>query len=276
MACNSCSRTFTLLRPEVCGKCSRHDKTDSKNIVQPPDAFYRRIANINDINNTSKGNDCIINKTEKDIQERLQKLKENNKKFVNVTDEDLAQRLQNLKEPKPSTSDAELYSKLAKIKGLPVDVVNKKVSLPIADMRTEQEQVDDLMKEYMEQTKIDSQYKDDFEGTITNIEKRLQSLKDSSKNTKIITPEPNDNLDSEDEERSINKIIEKVKAEINLEESLTDATEELPFCEICNEDARVRCIGCKYLFCMRCFNEHKDDDDDCNKYEVYNPPNKLT
>lgn len=65
-----------------------------------------------------------------------------------------------------------------------------------------------------------------------------------------------------------------MKAEAKFENDLDTepVMEELPFCEICNEDARMRCLGCKYLFCKQCFKDHKDEDDGCDKFEPYSPP----
>lgn len=57
-----------------------------------------------------------------------------------------------------------------------------------------------------------------------------------------------------------------------MEDDILKPSDELPFCEICNEDARMRCLGCQYLFCKRCFLEHRDDDDGCNRFEPYEAP----
>ncbi|CAK1583724.1 unnamed protein product [Parnassius mnemosyne] len=293
MACNSCSRAFSLLRPEkgcpscgfsycskclnnkkflakvnaekkVCAKCSRNEAK----IIEPPDVFYRqvRIAKINESQSDCKDN-TFVNTSEQEIFNRLEKLKQDNKEKAK-SDKEILERLQNLKGPMPSTSDAEIYSRLAKVKGIP-NIVTKEPVLSPPDLRTEQEQADDLLKQYMEQVKIDSKYKDGFEDTINNIETRLHKLRGTS--TTSISVEKSS--DSEDEETIIKKIIEKVKTDASLEDEISpDTNDELPFCEICNEDASVRCLGCKYLFCMRCFNEHKDDDDGCDKYEIFSPP----
>lgn len=64
-----------------------------------------------------------------------------------------------------------------------------------------------------------------------------------------------------------------MKAEALMEgNEFTGTHDELPFCEICNEDATRRCLGCRYLFCKQCFKDHMDDEDGCNRYEPYQAP----
>lgn len=76
------------------------------------------------------------------------------------------------------------------------------------DTRSEQEQIDDLLKQYMEETKIDSQYKDEFDALVNDMESRVQKLKgNTSSNTKPEKELP----ESEDEEEIVKKIVEKVR-----------------------------------------------------------------
>lgn len=64
------------------------------------------------------------------IAERLQKLKEGrNITSTSTTDDDIKSRLQNIKGETPSASDSEIYARLAKLKGVPIEVVSAKVSL---------------------------------------------------------------------------------------------------------------------------------------------------
>lgn len=123
----------------------------------------------------------------------------------------------------------------------------------------------------MEQTKIDNTYKDEFDTLVNDMEARLQKIKGS--NSIKLSSSQEQQSENEDEEETVKKIIEKVKAETFLEDQVSSTTnDELPFCEICNEDAKMRCLGCRYLFCKRCFMDHKDDEDGCDKYELYRPP----
>ncbi|KPJ21689.1 Zinc finger FYVE domain-containing protein 19, partial [Papilio machaon] len=138
-------------------------------------------------------------------------------------------------------------------------------------VKTEQEELNDLLKELEEESKIETQYNNDFVTKLNDLEKRLNNLKKSQPSTDEEVQKFTSN--PVDEQTVIREIIEKIQTDVNnkdTEELSPDLNNELPFCEICNEDAKVRCRGCNYLFCIRCFNEHKDED--CNEYEIYNAP----
>lgn len=78
-------------------------------------------------------------------------------------------------------------------------------------MRTEQEQADDLLKQYMEQTKIETKYKDEFDDLVRNMETRMQKLKGANpSNVQNIKNPENSESEDEDEEKTIKKILEKV------------------------------------------------------------------
>ncbi|CAH2094558.1 unnamed protein product [Euphydryas editha] len=301
MACNSCSKSFSLLRQEkgcpgcgfsycskclnhkvflpklnsevkVCAKCENTTNRNEPKKVEPPDAYYKRISGTNDAN---KNKDANENTTDQQIYEKLNKLKEDkHEKPQKISNEEIIKRLQKLKGDIPSTSNAELEARLANIKGIPISAVQTKPVLLHPDLRTEQEQADDLLKQFMAQSNIDTNYKEEFDGLVNDIETRLQKLKASSISGSAETTTSMSNDKSDDEEEIIKKIIEKAKIETKLEESeICDSiVDELPFCEICNEDAKMRCLGCKYLFCKRCFLEHKDEDDGCDTYEPYTAP----
>ncbi|CAG9565532.1 unnamed protein product [Danaus chrysippus] len=217
------------------------------------------------------------NNIEQEIHERLQKLKDNRDVPKASSNTEIIERLQKLKGDIPTTTDSELQAKLANIKGVPLSAVQSKPVLPVQDTRTEQEQADDLLKQYMEETKIYENYKDEFDHLVSDIESRLQNLKGSVCTISMPDQSSKSIDDSEDEEDTVKKILEKVKAETALEGNVISepVLDELPFCEICNEDATLRCLGCKYLFCKRCYMEHRDDDD-CNRFEAYTAPKNST
>jgi len=85
--------------------------------------------------------------------------------------------------------------------------------------------------------------------------------------------------DDSDEEQQASKIIEKAMAENQLElddDFSTDLKmeDELPWCELCNEDAQLRCIECDGdLYCRRCWKEtHQDPELKQHRIENYKPP----
>ncbi|XP_063831305.1 abscission/NoCut checkpoint regulator isoform X1 [Ostrinia nubilalis] len=303
MACNSCSKSFTLFRKEkgcpgcgfsycskclnnklflkkinsvalVCTKCKNTSGMDNKNKIETPEAYFKRIGVDNSSQSTSSQTTEQSNNVEWEIQQRLKKLKEDrNKDAIQTTDEEILKRLQKIKGEQPTTSDAELQARLANLRGVPIIEGQKKTVLYTPDLRTEQEQADDLMKQYLEHTTIDKQYQEGFKRQLDDIEARIQKLKGGEG---VNTKTKDDASSSEDEETVIKKIIEKAKVESSQDDELPAATnDELPFCEICNEDARMRCLGCRYLFCKQCFVEHKDDDDGCNRYELYEAPKNI-
>ncbi|RVE50062.1 hypothetical protein evm_005268 [Chilo suppressalis] len=298
MACNSCAKPYTLFRKEkgcpncgfsYCSKClhhtifiNKHDANKMKvctkcsntltNInkskpLQPPDAYYRRIAM------TSNENSNTNNEIEEELHRRLKSLKDDRNITAGKTsiNDMIQEKLQNLKGVQPTTSDAELQSRLANLRGVPIIDSQTKPTVFTSDLRTEQEQADDLLKSYLEQAKIDKKYKQGFDKNIEDIESRVHKLKGQTADKSTTKHEADS--DSTDEEIEIAKLIEKVKVESSLlaEDDISSPSqnEELPFCEICNEDAKMRCLGCRYLFCKRCFMEHRDDDDGCNKYVPY-------
>ncbi|XP_047994281.1 abscission/NoCut checkpoint regulator [Leguminivora glycinivorella] len=306
MSCNTCAKPFTLLRKEkgcpgcgfsycskclehkiflkkinseakVCVKCKQAAESKAKPI-EPPDTYYKRIGAVKGQSSTdSTSNERVQNEKDQEIQARLLMLKEKEK--VETSEGEISRRLQNIKGEMPSTSDAELLERLAKLRGVPVATLQTKPVLVAPDKRSEQEQIDDLLKQYQAKSGIDNKYTDEFNGLVTNMESRLQNLKGNGgpSQTSNVTNVNVEDTPSEDEEDTVKKIIERLKTEALLDEQLSPTTnDELPFCEICNEDATMRCLGCRYLFCKRCFLDHKDDDDGCDRYEPYTPPNRTS
>ncbi|KAL4717926.1 hypothetical protein ACJJTC_001344 [Scirpophaga incertulas] len=252
MACNSCTRPFTLFRKEVCAKCENSNKAIEKKHVQPPDAYFKNLV-AKDESHSSNSN-AGINNIDEQLQSRLQNLKDDKNKQV---------------------SDKELQLRLANLKGVPnTQFANKPLNC-MMEPKTEEEQANELMKQYMLQAKLEENYKIDFDKKIFDIQTRIKKLRSNSTATTTSSQTQLADMESEDEDTEVNKLIEKLKVESLLSRNVEGDTdfippiEELPYCEICNEDARMRCLGCRYLFCKRCYIEHKDDDDGCNNFEPY-------
>ena len=109
---------------------------------------------------------------------------------------------------------------------------------------------------------------------------RLRKLKLDRESRKQDDEVGQDENDSEDEDKQAARIIDRVLEEDRLELedegiSADDGTEEeLPWCEICNEDAQLRCLGCdKDLYCRRCWKEtHQDSELKQHRIENYSAP----
>ncbi|CAG9565531.1 unnamed protein product [Danaus chrysippus] len=152
MSCNSCSKSFSLLRQEkgcpgcgfsycskclnnkifleklnseakVCIKCKNKKNGNESNKIVPPDAYYKRISALDEA--TSSGEPK--NNIEQEIHERLQKLKDNRDVPKASSNTEIIERLQKLKGDIPTTTDSELQAKLANIKGVPLSAVQSKV-----------------------------------------------------------------------------------------------------------------------------------------------------
>lgn len=78
------------------------------------------------------GNNCSNPESgsskEKEIADRLKKLKEDTSKKTQASTEDIADRLKKIKGDVPSASDEELQLRLANIRGVPVTTVQSKVN----------------------------------------------------------------------------------------------------------------------------------------------------
>merc|ERR1712071_642011 len=234
------------------------------------------------------------------------------KRGLSMEDQALVDRLSKLKtetkDLKQIPSQQEIEDRLAKLKGISPDVYRKPAvfttpSNPNVDPVTQ------LLNQVAEESAIDSQSACaiDFNQTPPNGEDEVEMLlkkasaaaemearmeienlkKDKEirrrmNDLKIGRPEVPANQsisDGPDEEQQASKIIEKAMAESQLElddDFSTDLKmeDELPWCELCNEDAQLRCIECDGdLYCRRCWKEtHQDPELKQHRIENYKPP----
>lgn len=92
--------------------------------------LLRRVEAIKDSSKTdvSTNQDTLTDK-DQEIRDRLEKLK--NKEKEKTSEEEITKRLKNIKGDVPSTSDAELLDRLAKLRGVPISTLQSKVILLI-------------------------------------------------------------------------------------------------------------------------------------------------
>lgn len=188
-------------------------------------------------------------------------------------------------------SDLEISSRLADLKGLPQKNYNHSDLLISKDHRNDKEKIDDLLKQFVDETSIDNNTVSATSNPLEDIEKRLAALRGSEYNPRRVddnTPSDNEEIDEEAASRIVNQFLEEVNlpnvpVDEDEQELLaglpkpTAETEELPWCTICNEDAIVRCKGCDgELFCRTCFKEVHDDEEYRNhSTEPYSAPPKF-
>lgn len=201
-------------------------------------------------------------------------------------DEIIKKRLETLKQDRltnrnPVTSDADIAIRIANLKGLEYNPASNNADRTLllsTDQRTDQEKIQDLVKQFMAETNLDEAV-----DPIRDIERRLAILKGTNVDgqTQIAATETtSDNED--DDETKVKKLVSKYLDEAALpaaeggssgpeqpalspEEKeylasidVTKQQEELPWCTICNEDADLRYEG--DLFCKACYKEIREDE----------------
>ncbi|XP_053696134.1 abscission/NoCut checkpoint regulator [Sabethes cyaneus] len=244
-------------------------KTDLSILDKPMESTGRDVI-LEPTQNPSVSMNSVLN-ADSQIMQRLAALKQED------IDNDTS------KESSLSYSDIE--KRLAALKGMEYkDYTESNKKLLARDNRTQGEQIEDLMKQFTKEQQIHDAISDYQLAGIEEIEKRLAVLKGSTENN-TAKDTPSVELQSYDEENE-DEIASKLTAQF-LEEAAIDAKnapkdnqdelnnidiptlvdpselEELPWCTICNEDAKVRCVSCDGdLFCDGCFRECHEDDEE--------------
>lgn len=207
----------------------------------------------------------------------------------------ISKKLSKLKDDdnKVLPDDSEMAARLSALKGVPHRENSKDNMLFANDKRSEQEKINDLLKQFVDENVID-QAVAPVTDPIADIERRLAILKGDSnlQSTGESSSRPKgaiDLPDEPDEEEAIKKTLDRLLDEAKLPEISEEEkeiinnmpppskeTEELPWCVICNEDAVVRCLGCdNELFCRSCFKDCHDKDEEFEKHETkpfHKPP----
>lgn len=202
--------------------------------------------------------------------------------------DDIRSRLDALKQKDlPQETHEDIEKRLANLKGIEFKEPSKISFAP--DTRSEQEKIEDLLKQFFEETAIDSDTKleEGTTGTIEDIERRLAALRGQDLDKIKEQIEQTEETEEEETERTMKQYLEEAKLddivldpdEEELMSTIPQAPgekknlDELPFCEICNEDATLRCLECENLFCNSCYKEfHEEEDYKTHKTKPYQAP----
>ena len=306
MSCLGCTKNFGLFLREYgcpkckhsfCSKCLKHRvKLDGKNV----DVCLKCFHLVNSKKDDAGPSKDVFSDVPKYLQEPLKP----KPAVVPLTPEDgdIRNRLNALKQKDENlagnvagggTTDVEM--RLANLKGVEYKDYSKsnKDVLFAKDDRSEQERINDLLKQFGEEKEINEVVDKERNDGIGEIERRLAALRGdggASANLKPTVSKEN-NLDISDEENEedaaktiAKRFLDEAEieakrnpsgnddnfAELDLPKPKNTAdTEELPWCVICNEDAVIRCHDCGGdLYCRGCFKEFHADEEDRNHKTV--------
>ncbi|XP_060528155.1 abscission/NoCut checkpoint regulator isoform X2 [Cylas formicarius] len=304
MSCNHCNTKFNFFHKELgcsncglsfCGKCLKQKckisskgagefnvcrlcysklasgpSVDQHEPANPPDTFLKRLENLENPAVPA----IIVYKQDP----KLYSLRTG----LSPADQKLVDRLEKLKEENvPPPTDVEIRKRLDNLKG-----ENKYVQAPSKvnmDSRTDQQKVDSLLEMFACEREIELNHNPQEE-----IEARLATLRERG-----IRPNEGpyvSNLhDSSGSEEEVDRITKKIMDEVALdercplgsslkrhtseEEDAIRSSPELPWCVLCNSDAKFRCLDCsRDLYCSKCNVEvHRNWGDTDHRVVAYKP-----
>jgi len=278
--CNKCLKQKAKISGKgttelnVCKACyikltAGSSKSQSSEVIIPPDAYLKRLEALGNPlsppitiyennSNTATLNNLAskISTDDAQLYERLKKLKDNGK------------------EPPPS--EQEIRDRLNKLKGsnnyVPPHLINNPKFVP-KDTRTDAEKADNLLEMFSVERDIElSQNPQD------EIEARLAVLREKGirpNEGKYVKDLHDSSSSSEDEvDKITKKIMDEVALDVrcplrlpantdteisnDIEMNDIENSPELPWCILCNNDARFQCLDCNDLYCEECNKEvHK-------------------
>ncbi len=294
MSCSSCAKPFGWFTKELgciscnrlyCKKCLIYKVQDLENPKRTFLVCLRCYTLRNQQNDLNKSD-----KKSKDVEELLEaKPNEFDHPVLEPTTssnnylDDIRKRLDILKEEKKAKENQnidDIEQKLAALKGVEHKPQSGNKILFPPDQRSEQEKINDLLKQFVDEKEINQQYEsstDNQPGSVDDIEKRLAALRGIEvSDMKNQIEDRSDETEQEEINRTMLQYLEEAKLpdfvadpdEAELIASIPPPPngnkkdlEELPFCEICNEDAVIRCLECEDIFCHSCFMEFHDEED---------------
>lgn len=289
--CGKCCKKKEMGKKLLCNQCYENltgEKTSQPPKLSPPLAHKKRMGALTKQSFSLDSGPGLSsqwsNEKDKDIAERLQKLKR-----------------ERIKDDIPS--ETEIETRLAQLKGMDPD---KYKAPPIQvfrppDKRTSFEQTQDLMQQLKEEADLDSRLvkpEDEIAARLARLrdepkkeaespdvdqvmqmfqkdpEAAMKALKQMGHekllaNLQEDQDEEKESGDGEEEQKLVERLLatniegEELESIEDSEQSNKHETEEeFPWCVICTEDARIRCFGCDGdLYCANCFKECHDSFD---------------
>lgn len=233
-----------------------------ENPAKPPITIFRHSARLS---NLKSG----LSSPDKEILERLEKLKADRAVTV-LPDEN------------------EIKRRLALLQDRSEELTKEKSNMFKVTSKSEQEEVDDLLKQYTDEAGIEFNMTMREKKNVEELEQKLRKLKsgEGSETLDSTTAEPEDDdavtariiqktIAEGQLERKLQSSLEKEDDddddELDLSDDITGEDSELPWCIICNENACIKCFGCDgSLYCDACFKQgHEFFNMEDHKFEPF-------